>query len=302
MIELGCCAFSFGVELEDSLRLARYLDFRFVDISASGATAQVDPESAAEAPERVGAEMRQMAAKYEVELVELFATTILVDGQAVQVTEPDHGLRDKLVRNFGQLCRFAVAAGFESVMGVPGRHQESLGDSGTWDVAAETLSRMTQVAGGMGIALNVEPSSSSILSTPAAALRMARDVPGLAYTLDYAHYVGQGIPLDEIMPLHASTRHIHAKAARPGLLKSFAHHNAIDFCAVIADLGARGWDGVMSLECIGRPSGDPAITHPLYQEVSQAEGTLPPVPGMVSHPLYQVIELARELQRYGLSH
>jgi sugar phosphate isomerase/epimerase len=296
MIQLGCCVFSFGLGLEESLRLAGYLGFRAVDVGASGPTAQVNQEAAANNPSEHAKAIRELSDRYGLAMSELFATAIHVDGKPIQVTDTAPGARARLLARFRGLCQYAAEAGFKSVMGGAGRVQEALGPQGSWDAAAETMTHMVAVAREYGLLFTVEPSTGSLLDPPAAAIRMAQQVSGLYYTLDYAHYTGQGIPQSEIMPLNAYAGHFHGKAGAPGLLKAFAHHNTIDFRAIIDDLEARQWNGVIAIECIGRPPDDPTVSHPVYTELSP-EGLLPQVPGIISHPLFQVLDLGTELEK-----
>ena len=268
MIELGCCAFNFrGLSLEDALQLVRHLGFRNVDLGASGPDAQVNQEAAAARPARVGGELRTLIKRQGLVPVELFCCTIYVDGEPVDANHPDPHLRKRLLARYRGLCQCAAEAGFQSVMGVPGRPQPELNPQAAWDAAAETLSEMVEIAGKCGLAFNVEPGSSSILHTPQAAERMAQEVPGLGYTLDYAHFYGQSIPQQEVVPLHAYTRHMHAKPARPGVAKCLVHEGEIDFESILQDLQQRAWAGTISMECIYDVNAPSLTAHPAFQSV-----------------------------------
>jgi sugar phosphate isomerase/epimerase len=268
MIELGCCAFNFqGLSLGEALQLVRHLGFRSVDVGASGPDAQVNQEAAAARPARVGGELRTLIKRRGLAPIELFCCAVYVDGQPVQANHPDAQVRERMLARFRGLCQCAAEAGFQSLMGVPGRPQETHTRQETWDTAAETLSKMVATAGMYGLAFNVEPSSSSILHTPQAAERMAQEVPGLGYTLDYAHFYGQSIPQQEVVPLHAYTRHMHAKPARPGVAKCLAHEGEIEFRSILQDLRERDWSGTISMECIYDVNAPSLTAHPAFQSV-----------------------------------
>jgi hypothetical protein len=129
MIELGCCAFIFGWRsIEDGLRLVADLGFRRADVSAAdiGEKAQVDQQEAAANPSRLGRQARELTARYELVLDELFVCPVFVDGQRVEVNDPDEAKRKTLLSNFDGLCAYAAEAGFQSIMGVPGVPQETL--------------------------------------------------------------------------------------------------------------------------------------------------------------------------------
>jgi sugar phosphate isomerase/epimerase len=297
MIRLGCCAFNFALDLEDALRLVRYLGFRYVDVGATGPTAQVNPVEAARHPKRFGAEVRELATRYELALCELFACSMLVDGRTVDTNHPDRRVRRRLLRQFRGLCQFAAEAGFESVMGVPGKLQASLGESGSWDVTAETLSKMITIAREYGVGFNVEPSSNSILHQPETALHMARQIPGLTFTLDYAHFVGQGFSHRDITPLQTFARHVHAKQAKSGYMKCPFHEGEIDFGIIVRELQARKWEGVIATECIGRLDRESPLRRPIYQSILASGQALIPDPSLISHPLFQTLVLAQEIER-----
>jgi sugar phosphate isomerase/epimerase len=266
MIELGCCAFNFqGLALQDALRLTRQIGFRNVDVGASGPQAQINQEAAATRPARVGGELRTLIKRNGLTPVELFCCAVHVNGEPVDPNHPDARLRQQMLQRFRGLCQCAAEAGFQSIMGLPGRRQAELNPRAAWKASAETLAEMAVLAERYGLAFNVEPSGDSILRTPEAALRMAQEVPRLGYTLDYAHFVGQSIPAREVFPLHAHTRHMHAKPARPGVAKCLVHEAEVDWEGILQDLHGRGWSGVISIECIYDVRAPTLTRHPAVQ-------------------------------------
>jgi sugar phosphate isomerase/epimerase len=290
-IPLGCCAFNFGwLAWQESLRLVRDLGFTHVDVGGN----QVGQEEAALAPARVGAEIRAAARDLGLAPEEFFVCDVVVNGEAVQTNHPDAQRRALALDRFRGLCRCAAEAGFRSIMGVPGVPQPSLSDDEAWEIAVTQLTAMVAIAGEYGVQLNVEPHAGSIVQAPERALRLVEDVPGLRYTLDYAHFVGQSIPQAAVAPLHAYAGHLHAKPARPGYPKCLAHRSTIDFAAILDDLAARGWSGVVALECIGRM--DEALGRPIFQEISADDGALPPKPDLLHHPVAQTMALAYEMR------
>ncbi len=294
MIHLGCCAFNFGdYPLEDSLRLVHELGFHFADVGLG----QIDLRVALTEPEQEARRVGQLAERHKLQLVEFFVCAVPVDGEGVAPNEPAPGLRARMLEQFRAICRFAAAAGFDSVMGVPGRPRDELGERGSWETSVETLNTMVSIAGDEGIRFNIEPHKDSIVEKPQDALRLAREVEGLTYTLDYAHFAGQGIPQKDAMALHEFTAHMHGKQARRGYMKSFFHTGTIDFEPILRDLTRRQWDGVIAMECMGGASDDPDVPEPAYREVSIEWEVLGPEPGLVSRPAIQTAVLAYEIER-----
>jgi hypothetical protein len=65
---------------------------------------------------------------------------------------------------------------------------------------------------------------------------------------------------------------------------------------ILRDLSARGWKGVISVECIGQVvqrGGDP---RPAYREISLQAGAGPVKPGLIGHPVFQTVALAYSLE------
>ena len=86
------------------------------------------------------------------------------------------------------------------------------------------------------------------MDTPERALDLARRVPGLGLTLDYAHFTRAGISDARIEPLAKFATHLHARAARRGRLQSSLKENTIDFRRQLAALNKSRFDG---LDCAG---------------------------------------------------
>jgi sugar phosphate isomerase/epimerase len=273
VIRIGCCSFVFGgLGLEESLRLCRMIGFRHVDVSAAdiGPKAHVDQQEAAAHPEQQAQRVRDLADKYELELEEVFLCPVFVDGKRLEVSHPDAGVRKVLLENFRRLCAFTASAGFKSIMAVPGMPQDGISDEQAWANACETLREMVTITTDHGIRLSAEPHSGSLIHQPAEALRMVEDVPGLTYTLDYAHFIPKGIPQEDAYPLHAHTGHLHARQANPEAGGCAMERGAIDFAGIVRDLKEKEWDGVIAMEFFGGVKDKEWEEHAVIQNVSLA--------------------------------
>jgi sugar phosphate isomerase/epimerase len=251
MIKLGCCAFLSGPRsVEDGLRLVADLGFRYADVSAAdiGEKAQVDQQEAAARPQELGRLARQAADRHELALEELFICPVFVDGQRVEVNSPDATLRTRVLDQFTRICAYAAEAGFKSVMGVPGTPQQGNSPQQNWDYSVEMLTRMVAIARQQGVRLNVEPHVGSIIQDPRLAVKLAQDAPGLTYTLDYSHFISLGYKEADVFPLHAYAAHMHARQARPGAGGCVVAEGTIDFPAIVKQLQAANWDGVIAME------------------------------------------------------
>ena len=195
---------------------------------------------------------------------------VFVDGEPVRPNYPNAPLRRRALDAFARLCRCAKVAGCKSVMGVPGSPEEGLEDGRGWALAVDMLGQMVRIAQDEGLVFHIEPHSGSIAQTPDLALRLAQEVEGLRFTLDYAHFLGLDIPQEVVKPLQAYAGVLHGKPCTKGVGKTLVHEMGIDFKAIVAELLEGQWDGVISMECIW-PVDTPVLTrHPTIQNAMMA--------------------------------
>ena len=81
-------------------------------------------------------------------------------------------------------------------------------------------------------------------------MRLVEAVPGLGFTLDYAHQVQLGLGPEEIEVLHPLARHFHAKQSAPGAFQARADEGAVDFGRLLRRLHADGYDGDVCVEFV----------------------------------------------------
>ncbi len=96
----------------------------------------------------------------------------------------------------------------------------------------------------------VEPHIGSLIDKPERALDLVKRVPGLGFTLDYAHFTRARISDARIEPLAKFATHLHVRAARPGRLQSALKENTIDFPRVLAALHKHKFTGWIALEYV----------------------------------------------------
>jgi len=285
MIHLGCCAFNFnGWTLEESLRLCRDLGFDRVDAGGG----QVGVDQAVDDPVAEARRVRELATQNQLQLSELFLNAVPVDGAGVQPSEEDAALADRMVERFKRICDFSSQAGFRSVMGAKGK----LDDEASRERAVNRLNQMADAAKDHGLQYTVEIGGGDDVS---AERQLVADVPGLRYTLDYAHSLPRGAKLENVMQLHDLTAHIHAKPAYPGRSKAYAHLSTTDWETIFADLKQRNWDGDVVVECIAYPVDDPRLDRAAFVQIDVPFEQVPVDPGPLSHPAFQTMRLAYDL-------
>lgn len=281
MIELACLSHNFNyLSFEDAARLVSQLGFANIDISASHCGGQsamtADPSAAA-------ATVRSVCERLSLHPRELFLFNIEVGGKTASGTDPDPSERQRLLDNFARICDFARAAGFHSILIAIGGAAEGQSQEEAEALANETLARQVALAAERDLVCNFEPGD-----RPEQVLQRCQAVPGLGLTLDYSHFVSKGYTFEEVLPLHAFTRHMHAKSASPTKAKAYFHNNEIDFAPIITDLKGRNWTGCIQIECMGFPK---------YKELGSQFQPLPEAPDPIGLPPFQTMALAYEMAR-----
>ncbi|WCB96870.1 hypothetical protein DSM104299_05638 [Baekduia alba] len=173
------------------------------------------------------------------------------------VNHPDAAQREESERLFTIYADFAAAVGSSGITLPPGLVFGGESWAAAADRAAEHLRRRIEIAGERGLRCSVEPHivslnpyAGSIVDTPAKALALIERAPGLELTLDYGHYVVQGIPDREIEPLLEHARHFHVRGAAKGLVQTRLEDNVIDYGRALDRLAAIGYDGWVEVEQI----------------------------------------------------
>ncbi len=90
----------------------------------------------------------------------------------------------------------------------------------------------------------------SILPDPVTTLRFLREIPNLTLTLDYGHFIYQGMSNESAHPLLKHASHFHARGGAKGQLQSTVKDNTIDYQAVVEGLAAVDYEGYLSLEYV----------------------------------------------------
>ena len=258
MIKVAGSTFAFGdITLEASCDILKELGFDLVDLGGSGWSTFTTyvPQQVVQnpdEPEREADRIGEILAAKGLGVSEFFICDF---GQAIN--HPDEKERERSRGLFAQFARIGGLVGCDSIMMLPGNLHED--DGQTYEQAFETSVReyklMVDVAQQNGLQLNFEPCIMSIALEPAQAERLVQAVPGLGYTLDYAHQVQIGLTNEGIEPMHAYARHFHVKQSAEGEfeVKPEAANGVIDFKRMMSKLHADQYDGVVTIEFVAAP-------------------------------------------------
>jgi sugar phosphate isomerase/epimerase len=247
-MELTCTSFSFPLlSFEDACRVIALLGIPAVDLGAHAGGSHLQPDEIEHQPAATAERVRRALDAAGLRAADLFPTF----GHGFRdrpVNHPDPATRAANLprfRSFVALCRAVGCPGITLLPGVP---WEELGPDGSFDLSVEVLSQYAAIADAAGLRLSVEPHLESIAEAPERARELAERVPGLRLTLDYSHFVAQGLPPERVHPLAPHAGHFHARQAAPGFLQTSAKLGTLDFRDIVGRLKAAGYDGYLCVE------------------------------------------------------
>ena len=249
-MKLACADDTFRLlEHEHILELVRLLGLDGVDICLMEARSSLRLEDvradAAGSAARVGEQVRSRG----LEVADVFVIP-WTDFRTLAPNHPDAKERAASMALFEDVLDFAARLRSPGMTILPGIDWEHETPDDSLARAAVELSRRVEAARAQGVRLSIEPHLGSVAPTPARALALLERVSGLELTLDYSHFVYQGIDESEIEALAPFARHCHARGARQGRIQAPLRESRIDFERMVDVLGAVDYDGFVGLEYV----------------------------------------------------
>jgi sugar phosphate isomerase/epimerase len=225
------------------LEWVRRRGFHHADVAIGGANAHASPIEVAGNPGSFAHQVCEAARGLGLHLNECFVLNF-----GWPINSPDAARRDETARLFPGLCRFAAAAGFASILLIPGPVHPQLGPEKSLELSVAALGELATMAAAYGVRLHVEADADSCANTPQSAEELCRRTGNLYLTLDYSHFICQGIEAARIERLHPHARHLHIRQAAPGRLVAPVEDGTIDFGRVLRQLEASGYRGLYCIE------------------------------------------------------
>jgi len=245
--KLACADFSFPLLSHDAaVRLISLLGLRGVDIGLFAGRSHLRPEKELNRAEKNGASLRRRLKEQGLVAADIFLQ-VHDNFTDFAVNHPEVKRREFARGQFLKALDYAAAAGSDHVSILPGVTFPDESRESSLARSAEELAWRVDRAASMRLTVGIEPHVGSIVDTPGRAMKLAGMVPGLGFTLDYAHFTRAGIPDADIEPMCARATHFHARCARKGRLQSSFKENTIHFGRVLEALNKnrfRGWIAV----------------------------------------------------------
>jgi len=249
-LNLSCTDFSFPLlEHDRALAVIALLGFRGADIGLFEGHGHLKPSRELAKPARNGAALKKKLAAHGLKATDIFLQ-IHTGFVEFAINHPEAKRRAFAREQFRRALDYARAAGSAHITILPGVTFAGEARAASVLRSADELAWRVAQAKAAKLQLAVEPHVGSLIDTPERALDLVKRVPGLGFTLDYAHFTRAGISDARIGPLTKFATHLHARAARRGRLQSSLKENTIDFPGALAALQKNKFTGWMALEYV----------------------------------------------------
>lgn len=249
-LKLSCTDFSFPLLSHDAaLKVIALLGLGGADIGLFAGRSHMRPERELRKPDTNGAALSRRLAKEGLNVADIFLQ-LHENFHDYAVNHPEESRRKFARQQFLRTLDYAAAAGSKHVTILPGVTHKNESRTHSLRRAADELSWRVERAAHLKLQVAVEPHVGSITNTPLLALELAELVPGLGFTLDYAHFTRAGVPDSDIEPLTARATHFHARCARKGRLQCGFKENTISFGSALKALKNHRFNGWIAVEYV----------------------------------------------------
>lgn len=237
-IKIACHAWAYNnLPFDAAVGTIARLGFRYIDL---GSGPHLDVGRAATYPQAEADRILALLDEFELEITDLYL-------MMPHTNTPDPAKREAHLTLFERLIPFAEALRTPGITISPGIIQPD-GLEHSLARAVPALLRMLQAAEDTDLRISFEPHMDSVAQRPEYALLLLEAVPGLSVTLDYAHFVTQGIVRREIEPLMEHIAHVHVRQARRGVLQTRYDDGTINIAELVEDLYEIGYRGTLTVE------------------------------------------------------
>ncbi len=249
-LNLSCTDFSFPLLAHDqALAAIALLGLRGADIGLFAGHGHLKPADELKRPAGSGAKLNRRLAAHGLNASDVFLQ-IHAGFVEFAINHPEAKRRAFARDQFLRTLEYAQAAGAGHVTILPGVTFGEESRAASVARSVDELNWRVAQAKAARLQLAVEPHVGSLADTPERALALAQRVPGLGFTLDYAHFTRAGIADARIEPLTQFATHLHARTARRGRLQAPWQENTIDFSRLVQALARAKFSGWVALEYV----------------------------------------------------
>ena len=247
-MKISCADFTFPkLAHHQSFHLIQTLGIEAVDLGVFQDRSHLFPSTVSQNPRAVAKDIRNKLDKNQLIPSDVFLQTG-AEPAICSANDPSATIRRANRDTFENMVEFTLLIGCSHITGLPGVcHGDKSKD---WALALEETKWRMEVAKQAGVVYSIEPHVGSLLSTPEAVLSFIQDVPKLTLTLDYGHFVYQGIEAQRVDPLLSHASHFHARGGAPRKLQTTHQENDIPFDGIIKQMKTISYGGYICMEYV----------------------------------------------------
>ncbi|MEO6848369.1 MAG: sugar phosphate isomerase/epimerase [Chthoniobacterales bacterium] len=251
-LKFACADFTFPLlPLDNALDVISLLEVDGVDIGVFEKRGSLWPSRELKNPERNGALLRKRLANRGLRPADIFLILgANSDFQCCAINHPQAKVRRHVRDQFLRFLDYVNAAGGKHLTGLPGALWKDEAASVSLSRSAEELRWMVEQARKAKLIFSVEAHLGSLIPRPSDAMKLLKKVPGLTLTLDYGHFIYQGISQTQMHPLIAHASHFHARGGAKNRLQTSVKNNRIDFATILKEMRRVGYTGWIGLEYV----------------------------------------------------
>ncbi len=232
-----------------ALELVAALGVEGVDLFLAGNRSIIRPEEIRDDVAGAAARIGRDVGEAGLRVSDLFVIP-WTDLETFAPNNPDPDGRRAARSLFEDMLELAVRLRAPGMTILPGIQWPAESWDDSMERASEELAWRAERARLEGLRFSIEPHVGSIVPTPALASTLAERTPGLVITLDYSHFVRQGLAETEGDALIPLTRHVHLRGATPARVQAPLHESTLDFERILDVLRNGGYDGYLTLEYV----------------------------------------------------
>jgi sugar phosphate isomerase/epimerase len=249
-MKFSCADFTFSLLPHDgALQLIKLLGIGAVDLGFFSERSHLQPEHVRGNVAGAAKAFRARLDELGLELADVFLQTN-EHPVGLPANHPDPAVREQ-TREFMKLTiEFAVHAGARHITGLPGVSHPGIRDGDSLSRSAEESSWRAAEAAKAGLVYAVEAHVGSICPSPETTLEFLRQASNVTLTLDYGHFIYQGMSNESVHPLLPHASHFHARGGAPRQLQSTVKENMIDFAAILREFRRLNYQGYICLEYV----------------------------------------------------
>jgi sugar phosphate isomerase/epimerase len=230
------------------LDLIKAMEFDGVDVGLFQGSAHIQPYTAFRDLRKNAADLSYKLKSRGLAFADIFFQA--ENASLLAINHPDEAVRKKVRELFNKATEFTLECGCKHLTIVPGVYFDSETKEVSFKRCCEELAWRCLKADEAGISFSIEAHVGSIVPTPEEALTLVKSVPGLTLTLDYCHFIRDGISEERIEPLIKYASHFHARGASKGRLQTSVSENTIDYGHILREMKRVDYPGFIGIEYV----------------------------------------------------